>query len=435
MTKNIEAEEVNVKAAATKVVEAEQKLADAKKTSDEEAKKFDTELSNAKGKLDELEQQKVKTAGNLKMVQKKLVEAEERFGKAENDLEEAKKKNKDADANVASANKDLKDAKEFSTFIEFKPLTSLAKMASNIVAGWWNRDCDEACQQLKAYNSNEYIRKSSVDAAVKAKPETLSKVFGEQLDKMKDTLDALQAKLARHKVLHDHDVNLHKEIMGELEKEFAGIKKALADLGADIALMEAKRHALDKTVTILSNRLQSMITAQADKIDSEERRIARTEKETQSMITRMELAEAKLNKIAAQNKECKEGVAALKKDAQEKQKEVGILKRAQEILVEDLTKADEKTQELVDRAASHKAKMAAEIKNVQRESQETEAAIADMTEDMKSVWKKKQAADAQTENIKGDIETQKSETSRKEKEADATRKNADKIMDDKLARL
>merc|ERR1711871_571531 len=347
------------------------------------------------------------------------------------------KKNKDADAKVESANNDLKEAKELS-FVEFNPIKAAAKMvksAAAIVGGWWNKDCDEACQQLKKYSSNEYIRHSAEDAAVKGKPETLSKVFGDQLNKMKDTLDALQAKVARHKVLHDHDVNLHKEIMGELEKEFADIKKALADLGVQIATIEAKRHSLDKVVTILSNRLQSMISAQADKIDAEERRIARTEKDTQAMITRMELAEAKLNKIAAQNKECKEGVAALKKDAKEKEKEVAILKRATEILAEDLTKADEKTQELVDRAAAHKAKMAAEIKNVENEAQETETAIKEILEDTDSVWNKKKAVDAQTDNLNAKSDTQQEEIKQKEKQADATKKKADEIIEDKLMRL
>merc|ERR1711871_1647047 len=395
------------------------------------------ELEKAKGDLDELTQEKAKTENKLKFVQKKLAQAEEHFDNAEKKLDDVTKKNKDADAKVESANNDLKEAKELS-FVEFNPLKAVGNMvktAATIVKGWWNKDCDEACQQLKAYSSSEYIRKSAEDAAVKGKPETLSKVFGDQLNKMKDTLDALQAKVARHKVLHDHDVNLHKEIMGELEKEFADIKKALADLGVQIATIEAKRHALDKVVTILSNRLQSMISAQADKIDAEERRIARTEKDTQAMITRMELAEAKLNKIAAQNKECKEGVAALKKDAKEKEKEVAILKRATETLAEDLAKADEKTQELVDRAAAHKAKMAAEIKNVENEAQETETAVKEILEDTDSVWNKKKAVDAQTDNLNAKSDTQQEEIKQKEKQADATKKKADEIIEDKLMRL
>jgi len=79
--------------------------------------------------------------------------------------------------------------------------------------------------------------------------------------------------------------------------------------------------------------------------------------------------------------------------------------------------------------------MAAEIKNVEKESQETDIAIKEIGEDVDSVWNKKKEVDAQTDKLNAKSDAQQDEIRKKEKQADATKKKADEIIEDKLMRL
>merc|ERR1711990_43416 len=211
-------------------------------------------------------------------------------------------------------------------------------------SNWWNRDCNEDCKALRAYSAKNYIKNRQDDAAVRGQPVTLTKIFTDNLASMAKRLSHMEDVAKRYSDLHAHDVNLHQEIMAQIDAQFKDVKEKMKVIEGQIAAFETKRATNQALIEKLNKELQSMMQAQNEKISSEKRMIEKNNKDTKNLISRMELLAVRVGVVAKANAACKAGVEMLKKDVASKKKEQGLIEKKQKELEEKLAAVEKETQ-------------------------------------------------------------------------------------------
>jgi len=176
----------------------------------------------------------------------------------------------------------------------------------------------------------------------------------------------------RYQDLHAHDVNLHQEIMAQIDAEFKDVKEKMKVIEEKIAEFETKRAANQATIEKLNKELQSMMQAQNEKISSEKRMIEKNNKDTKNLISRMELLAVRVGVVAKQNAKCKAGVEMLKKDVASKKKEQELIEKKQKELEDKLAAVEKETQRVKDKSSVVQAKLESELQQVEDERKETD---------------------------------------------------------------
>jgi DNA repair exonuclease SbcCD ATPase subunit len=263
-------------------------------------------------------------------------------------------------------------------------------------SNWWNRDCNEDCKALKAYSAKNYIKNRQDDAAVRGQPVTLTKIFTDNLASMAKRLSHMEDVAKRYSDLHAHDVNLHQEIMAQIDAQFKDVKDKMKVIEAQIAAFETKRATNQALIEKLNKELQSMMQAQNEKISSEKRMIEKNNKDTKNLISRMELLAVRVGVVAKQNAACKAGVEMLKKDVASKKKEQELIEKKQKELEGKLAAVEKETQRVKDKSSEHQAKLESELQQVEDERKETDENIQRFTEDLSDGKAKGKAMMAKT---------------------------------------
>merc|ERR1712167_321534 len=201
----------------------------------------------------------------------------------------------------------------------------------------------------------------------------------------------------RYSDLHAHDVNLHQEIMAQIDAQFKDVKEKMKVIEAQIAAFETKRATNQALIEKLNKELQSMMQAQNEKISSEKRMIEKNNKDTKNLISRMELLAVRVG-VAKQNAACKAGVEMLKKDVASKKKEQELIEKKQKELEGKLAEVEKETQRVKDKSSEHQAKLESELQQVEDERKETDENIQRFTEDLSDGKAKGKAMMAKTKD-------------------------------------
>lgn len=388
LQKVIKEEMEAVKSTSGKVSEAEINLEKTKLETEEQAKAMNDKIQTATDGLKGMKADEEKLAKDLDGLAGLLAKAEEKLKASAENLEESEKK-------LAAE-----------SLLEVQGPKGLKGLAGKVKAGiggalkafsnWWNKDCNEDCQALKAYSAKNYIKNRQDDAAVRGQPVTLTKIFTDNLASMAKRLSHMEDVAKRYEDLHAHDVNLHQEIMAQIDAQFKDVKDKMKVIEAQIAAFETKRATNQVLIEKLNKELQSMMQAQNEKISSEKRMIEKNNKDTKNLISRMELLAVRVGVVAKQNAACKAGVEMLKKDVASKKKEQELIEKKQKELEGKLAAVEKETQRVKDKSSEHQAKLESELQQVEDERKETDENIQRFTEDLSDGKAKGKAMMAKT---------------------------------------
>merc|ERR1712167_199646 len=172
-----------VKSTSGKVSEAEINLEKTKLETEEQAKAMNDKIQTATDGLKGMKADEEKLAKDMGNLAGLLAKAEEKLKASAENLEDSEKKL----------------AAESLLEVQGPGLKGIAGKVKAGIGGalkafsnWWNKDCNEDCQALKAYSAKNYIKNRQDDAAVRGQPVTLTKIFTDNLASMAKRLSHME---------------------------------------------------------------------------------------------------------------------------------------------------------------------------------------------------------------------------------------------------